>query len=331
MSFLSTVAWNSRKARVLGLVLGVMGLAGPTSSALAQSYLQGFTYSGGAYTPFNAPDAVWTMPSGVNDAGVIVGEAYGPKFYGPFIYSNGNFAIQNGPANTTQAFTAINNISAKLLVTYTFGTTTPFPSSITSSLVTGSGATPIVVPGSTNTVTSGINTYGAIVGGYNLAFDPSTYIETGSAFLFNNGTYTTISVPGSVFAAAAGINDQGQIVGSFTDSSGVFHGFIDVGGIITTLDVPGAQATFLDGINNAGQIVGTYILNGQSYGFLDVNGQFTLIDPGPKFQVEGLALNNVGEIVGFGLAAPGPIPGAGLSGLGAIALGGLAVRRRREA
>jgi len=331
MSFLSTVAWNSRKARVLGLVLGVMGLAGPTSSALAQSYLQGFTYSGGAYTPFNAPDAVWTMPSGVNDAGVIVGEAYGPKFYGPFIYSNGNFAIQNGPANTTQAFTAINNISAKLLVTYTFGTTTPFPSSITSSLVTGSGTTPIVVPGSTNTAASGVNTSGEIVGVYNLTFDLSTGTTSAASFLYNNGVYTTVSVPGSLSTFVSGINDQGQIVGSFTDSHGVYHGFIDTAGSFTTLDASGAQGTYLDGINNAGQIVGTYLLNGQSYGFLDVNGQFTLIDPGPNFQVEALALNNVGEIVGWGLAPPGPIPGAGLSGLGAIALGGLAVRRRRAA
>jgi len=331
MSFSSTVPRNSRNARVLGLTLGVMGLAASSGSALAQTYPQGFTYSGGVYTTLNAPGADFVIPYGVNDAGTIVGFAVSPTVAGPFVYSNGSYNVQNGPANASQYYAAINNSSAKLLVTYTFGTTTPFPSSITSSLVTGSGTTPIVVPGSTNTAASGVNTSGEIVGVYNLTFDLSTGTTSAASFLYNNGVYTTVSVPGSLSTFVSGINDQGQIVGSFTDSHGVYHGFIDTAGSFTTLDASGAQGTYLDGINNAGQIVGTYLLNGQSYGFLDVNGQFTLIDPGPNFQVEALALNNVGEIVGWGLAPPGPIPGAGLSGLGAIALGGLAVRRRRAA
>jgi len=66
-------------------------------------------------------------------------------------------------------------------------------------------------------------------------------------------------------------NDQGQIVGSYTDSSGVLHGFLCQGGTFSGIDVPfsGVTATEVSGINDRGEIVGRYLdSNSTSHGFL---------------------------------------------------------------
>src|ERR1019366_2923199 len=75
-----------------------------------------------------------------------------------------------------------------------------------------------------------------------------------------------------------GINDAGQVVGSYTDGSGVEHGFLYSGGSFTTLNVPSNQNTFPRGISNSGQIVGYYGggPDGSSYrGFLYGSGIYT--------------------------------------------------------
>ncbi|HWE38879.1 MAG TPA: hypothetical protein VG406_20185 [Isosphaeraceae bacterium] len=74
---------------------------------------------------------------------------------------------------------------------------------------------------------------------------------------------------------------DGTAVGSFTDESGVTHGFIrDPSGGLTTVDVPGAAGTFLTGIDTHGVLAGTSVDSaGAQHGFVrGASGAFRQID-----------------------------------------------------
>ena len=79
---------------------------------------------------------------------------------------------------------------------------------------------------------------------------------------------------------AWGINAARQIVGSYTDSSGVSHGFSYSGGIYTSLDAPWGKNTAVQGINDMGVMVGTYVDGGGvNHGFrISLNGVYYPVD-----------------------------------------------------
>src|SRR5207248_4341447 len=68
---------------------------------------------------------------------------------------------------------------------------------------------PFAKPGN-NTVVSGINATGQIVGGYTDSLNKT------HGFLYTAGTYVTLDVPGATFTDATAVNSSGQIVGIFT-------------------------------------------------------------------------------------------------------------------
>jgi probable HAF family extracellular repeat protein len=71
-----------------------------------------------------------------------------------------------------------------------------------------------------STFAYGINTVGAIVGGYTASGN------TDHGFLWQGGTFTTLDVPGAVSTFASDINDAGAIVGGYTASGNTVHGFV---------------------------------------------------------------------------------------------------------
>src|SRR5438309_1251631 len=83
--------------------------------------------------------------------------------------------------------------------------------------------------GAGNTVASGINDAGQIVG----FFTDGTGGVHG--FLDTGGSFTQIDVPGAFGTAALGINDTGQIVGRFSVRFEGTHGFLDTGGSFTEI------------------------------------------------------------------------------------------------
>jgi hypothetical protein len=101
-------------------------------------------------------------------------------------------------------------------------------------------------------------------------------------------TYTTFDVPGGL--QSANINPAGAITGWYSDTSGVFHGFLRApDGTITTFDPPGSTSTIVGSggepfagppINPAGVITGYYSdASGGTHGFLRAaNGTFTTFD-----------------------------------------------------
>jgi len=102
-------------------------------------------------------------------------------------------------------------------------------------------------------------------------------------FVYKAGKFKDIVGPtGAVFVYGAAINDSGAIVGYYSDSAGVFHGYLLKNGKYKTLNVPGAADTFATGINTTGIISlywlnasGVYessIYNGKTYKTINVPG-----------------------------------------------------------
>ena len=96
--------------------------------------------------------------------------------------------------------------------------------------------------------------------------------------------YTTVDFPGAVTTALdGGPNPQGTAVGSYTDTSGVTHGFtLTSHGVFTSFDPPGSTLTVPNFITPQGMIVGQYIdSSSTSHGFLLYRGIYT------TFNVQG--------------------------------------------
>ncbi len=155
---------------------------------------------------------------------------------------------------------------------------------------------------------SGINRYGAAVGGY---CPTGCNIQAGvHGFLYQSGKLTNIDYPlPNTTTTANGINDLGQIVGGYCPNSTVcpagafspaFFGFLDDNGVFTSLLYPGALDTQANAINNTGQIVGIYDINDTGpHSYLYADGLYTNIDyPGSNYTVAS-AINNAGVVAGL--------------------------------
>ncbi len=132
-------------------------------------------------------------------------------------------------------------------------------------------------------------------------FAPTAASASGS------GTITTFDVPGAVVIVVAGIDAAGLIAGTYSDKSGVDHGFTrDAAGTITIIDVPGAgtgfdQGTTIAGVSSGGQICGTYVdSNSKDHGFwMDTSGNIiTFNAPGSNFTIAN-SVNDSGQVAGI--------------------------------
>jgi probable HAF family extracellular repeat protein len=158
-----------------------------------------------------------------------------------------------------------------------------------------------------NSYASGINSHGAVAGGYCLT--GCTYPQSQHGFIWDNGIFTTIDYPGAMSTGAYGINDHGQIVGGFCSINSVCagyvinptqHAFLDDHGAFTELDFPGVSiaGTQANAINNAGQIVGTYSSLTGLHSFLYQNGVYKTIDDPNAVWTSAMSINNHGVIAG---------------------------------
>jgi uncharacterized membrane protein len=111
------------------------------------------------------------------------------------------------------------------------------------------------VPGATNTLPTGINDRGEMVGEYLTNTGPHGFLRQ------PDGSITTFDVSGTGVTPANqtmpnGINFSGQITGCYV-ANGFTHGFVrDVDGAFKQLDAPGAESTCPAAINALGKIVG---------------------------------------------------------------------------
>src|SRR5207253_1189524 len=169
--------------------------------------------------------------------------------------------------------------------------------------IKGTSITSFACNFSNETIPTGINSKGQIVGWLN-----DTNTNSTRAFVTNVNALASCSpfdFPGSTATQAWGINGKGETVGVFWDANGEHGFFINAAGQHFKIDIPGSTQTQAFGVNDSGQIVGTYTdaATFSSYGFLLANvtalTSFTKIDmpnSGGSTNVNGI--NNTGQIVG---------------------------------
>lgn len=157
------------------------------------------------------------------------------------------------------------------------------------------------------TVPIGIDSAGDVIGAY------GSTAALGHGFLRTaNGTFTTIDAPGAAVGSGklqgtipVGIDPTGTyITGLFSDSNGLYHGFVlTAAGTMTTFSAPGAATTpvFMlsgtggGGVNASGAIVGAYgDANAVFHGML--LSPTTNVAATPSFSPEGGTYNSAQSV-----------------------------------
>jgi len=149
------------------------------------------------------------------------------------------------------------------------------------------------VPGSSESIATGISGTGLIVGVY------QDLAGVRHGFADDDAGFTTVDFPGASQTQAIGVNAAGQIVGEYIDAADVEHGFVTTGGTFTAIDVPGATATVAAGINTAGDIVGVFADAADYRGFLLQGDAFTPIDFPLATRTIAFGISDIGEIAGL--------------------------------
>ena len=225
------------------------------------------------FTTINPHGSTFTVASGLNDAGVVVGSFIGAAggLSQGFIYHKCTYRTFEIPGAAFTNPYGINN-RGQIVGDFTGG-----------GFLDTKGVITII-----NGQAGGINNYGHVVG---------TVVVNGQAhgFLYVDGVYTTFDVPGATGTSAWSINDAGEIVGY--SSAG---GFLDKDGVFTSINDPhGGSSTQAYGINNRGQIVGTFFDATGQHGFVDEHGIFTTIDVPGSSATSIMRINDASEIVGI--------------------------------
>jgi uncharacterized membrane protein len=230
------------------------------------------------FTPISLPSGISGQVEGINDSGQIVGSFLdGVHPYQGFLYDHGTFSVVNFPGGTDTEIQSINN-SGQMTGWY----------GVHGFLYSGGAFTTLDFPGAARTEPLGINSAGIIAGNYLGSDDRShgflydhgvfssitTPLTTGfvvdgindtgqilghQGILNPDGTFTPLHPPGAETASKFGFNNAGLVVGSYSDSTGMAHGFLYNDGVFTTVDVPGSAfpyGTFsIPAINNVNDVV----------------------------------------------------------------------------
>lgn len=132
-------------------------------------------------------------------------------------------------------------------------------------------------------------------------------ISVAFASIASAQTYTTIDFPGAIATSLnGGPNPPGTSVGTYTDTSGVTHGFtLTKKGVFTSFDPPGSVLTIPDFIDPQGIIVGGYLdLTSVSHGFILAGGKYTIVDVPGAAGTTLSGINPSGELSGFTCSDP---------------------------
>jgi uncharacterized membrane protein len=205
------------------------------------------------FTTVNVPGARQTFPSGVNNAGVIVGQYVDKNGASHGYIMDGKKLITlDDPNGSATACIGVNLNGAMMVV----GAYNSASGNVIGFLYKGGKFTDI--PGPTDAVASvatGINDSGSIVGWY----ADQLFVH---GFLLKGNNYTTLDVPGATGTLAEGINNGDEIVVNWS-SKGLLQSSLYRGKTYKTINVPGATQSGAAGINTAGDVV---------YQWLDSNG-----------------------------------------------------------
>jgi hypothetical protein len=187
--------------------------------ATSDGNLHGFFLSGGTFTEYDVPGAVFTAVLGINNpadfAGTFV-DASGIQQ--AFVSVGGTLTLFSVPAAIATLAYDIND-SKRLVVGYYIDS-----SGILHGYYRDSDGTlhfPIDPTGSVGTILFGDNNRNWVVGRY-----ADTSGVTHGLFFVPPNNFFTFDFPGSTFTSLNGISSQGNMTGRFVDASGIAHGFI---------------------------------------------------------------------------------------------------------
>lgn len=205
----------------------------------------GFQYRNGVFTEIDVPGASETVAAGINNNDEIVGQyADSTGYWHGFTLISGQYATVDLAGYQTFP-TAVGDGGEIVGFCYD-STQTPH------GCISVNGVFRRVdVPGSTSTITLGINfKQQVIVGVYSFQH----------GFQYANGKLTNIDFPGVTDTTAFGVNAGGVIVGNYpVGGSSLFtHGFVLYQGVYHTADYPGALSTSPINLNDKQIVVGWY-------------------------------------------------------------------------
>jgi hypothetical protein len=156
------------------------------------------------------------------------------------------------------------------------------------------------------TFAGNINTKGEIAGNYR----DSNGVSHGFLLSKVGGQYTTVDAPGAgtgsgqgtFIAGFSGLTDGGAVAGSYTDSNGVYHGFLRTGSgkFIDPIDPPGSVNSFVIGLSFKNVVGGYYVdSSGFYHGFVfRAPGTYVSFDAKNAFNTGANNMDPAGAIAG---------------------------------
>jgi hypothetical protein len=241
------------------------------------------------------PGAENTIPSGINDAGMVVGihcdsPCTNITHHG-FLYSEGLFSTIDYPGAISTIALGIND-AVMVVGRYfdEFGGGHGF-------VYSKDSFSTFDYLGAKYTEPNGINDTGAVVGCYQFdGYDSDSIIH---GFLYSQGSFSTIDYPGGIQHLASGINNAGTVVGTYYDEHPSIHSYVYSDGTFSAINYPGAIRTAVTGINDAGMVVGVYNSGEFDHGFVYSDGTFSTIDYPGAIRTAVTGINDVGTVVGY--------------------------------
>src|SRR5262245_35140532 len=181
--------------------------------------LHGFFLSGGTFTGFDVPGAVFTAVLSINNPADFVGTFVdGTGLQQAFVSVGGTLTLFGIPgAPNTLAYDITD--SKRLVVGYYIDAAGILHGYYRDA--NGALHFPIDPPGSVGTILFGDNNRNFVVGRYADAAG-----VTHGLFFVPPNNFFTFDFPGSAFTSLNGISSQGNITGRYVDAAGIAHGFI---------------------------------------------------------------------------------------------------------
>lgn len=260
------------------------------------------------FTSVSVPGAVQTYPSGINNAGVVVGtyQDSANATHG-FILQGQKVMTLDVPNGTNTSVGHVNRTSSTVEVVGSYKNSA---GRYLGFLYKNGRYVDIPGPkGCTSSSAQGINSYGMVVGSYT----DSSNVTHG--YLLTNRGYTALNVSMAQIVVATGINDQGQIVlwavnGLFGTGTSYLYDIKTKQ--YTTIDVPEAsQGSYAQDIDNAGDVTYQWVDSSSvSHGALLHAGNYYTFDYPNSVWDYGSGINDHNVIVGsYETVSNGPFSG----------------------
>lgn len=267
---------------------------------------QGFLYTHNQFIPLGSPPGFTdNNANGVNNAGQVVGQLYGPAGNHAYLYDAGSM-IDLGSLEPSGAAVANDINDAGQVAGWSASASgTRYQAFVYSNgVMHGLG----FLPGGTYSYANAINNSGQVTGSSSLGGSDPGYTSE-HAFLYDHGVMKDLGTLGGAISKGFGINDAGQVAGvSYTilGNSQDFRAFLYANGAMRDLGtvVPGANS-WARGINNRGQVVGWYDVGtgrafiwDQGNGMRDLNA---MVDPSTGWFIHAAyRINDRQQIVALG-------------------------------